>query len=289
MFITAEILKKYKACDQGVRYVERFYPNGVEMIDIIRDRHINKEFLHWGREHLIVTEEDQEAYREACKIVNTEGYWYSVDVRDSQYVVKSKSVNESRSVFESSEIEKSADIVNSDNVNDSSQIFYSSMIDTCQKIFKSKNIVESINVCNSTMVARSKSIIDSFNVFDSSEIVNCQSVSDSHFCKDCKNIKFCMFCEGIEDAEYCIFNQPVDKMHYDVFIKQYKKYLTELLDFIREWPCDLIKGVFNPPTRKFDAWYYPISEKFWKWVKTIPGYDSMFIYNMTMLPELLLD
>lgn len=59
MFITADILREYEACGPGLKYIERFYPNGAEMIDLIRDRHIHKSFLHWGREHLTVTEEEE--------------------------------------------------------------------------------------------------------------------------------------------------------------------------------------------------------------------------------------
>jgi hypothetical protein len=179
--------------------------------------------------------------------------------------------------------------VNSDNVTNSKQIFYSSMIEDCQKIYKGINIVESINICNSTMVARCKNIIDSTNVFDSSEIIKCNTVTNSHFCQNCVNIEHCLFCDGLENAEYHIFNKPVDKNRYGIFEKQYQKYLIELLGFVREWPENLLVGIFNPPTKKFDDWYSPISEKFWKWARTLPGFDSMLLYNITMLPEILID
>ena len=55
MFIAPEMLRAHGACDQGIRYIERFYPYGAEAIDIIRDRHISKEFLHWGRENFNLT------------------------------------------------------------------------------------------------------------------------------------------------------------------------------------------------------------------------------------------
>ena len=289
MLITAELLRKYNACEQGIKYIERFYPDGAEMIDIIRDRHINKEFLHWGKEHLTTNEEEQLAYCIACDIVNSEGYWYSIKVHDSQYIVKSKEVKNSKGVFESSEVDSGFDIVNSDNVTNSKQIFYSSMIENCQKIYKGINIVESINVCNSTMVARCKNIINSANVFDSSEIIKCNTVTNSHFCQNCVNIEHCLFCDGLENAEYYIFNKPVDKNRYEMFEKQYQKYLIELLGFIREWPENLSVSTFNSPTKKFDDWYYPIPQKFWKWVRTLPGFDSMLVYNITMLPEILID
>ena len=289
MLITAELLRKYKGCEQGIKYIERFYPNGAEMIDIIRDRHINKEFLHWGREHLTHTAEELEAYCEACKIVNTDGFWYSVDVSDSKSVVKSKNVQNGIGIFGSTDVAYSTDIVNSENVTNGHQIFYSTMIDDCEKIYKGINIVNCVNICFSTMVANSRNVIDSKNVFDSSEIIKCNTVTDSHFCQNCTNIENCLFCYDLHDAQYCIFNKPVDKNRYEMIARQYQKYMDILLAFMREWPCELLVEMYVAPTRKFDDWYTPISDKFWKWARTLPGYDSMMLYNITMLPEILVD
>ena len=289
MFITAEILKKHKACDQGIKYVERFYPNGVEMIDIIRDKHINKEFLHWGREHLTNGPEELAAYCESCNITEAEGFWYSVNVHNSKYVVKSKDVKDSRSIFESSGIINCKDVVNTDEAESSSQIFYSTMIDGSSKVCKGNNIVSSTNICNSTMVVRSINVIDSSTVFDSSEIIGCNTVSSSHFCQKCTDISNCLFCDGLSSAEYHIFNKPVDPKMYELFEKQYLKYMSAYLNFITEWPADLVAGAYVTPTRKFDDWFHPITDKFWKWVRTLPNFDSMLLYNITMLPEILID
>ena len=259
------------------------------MIDIIRDKHINKEFLHWGREHLSNGPEELAAYCQACNIINSEGYWYSVNISDSKYVVKSKNVKNSTSIFKSSDITQCKDVVETDDAENSGLVFYSSMVDNCVKVHKGKNIVSSVNVCNSTMVARSENVIDSTNIFDSSEIIRCHTATDSHFCQDCVDIDHCLFCEGLERAEYHIFNKPVDKSVYEMLEKQYKKYMTVQLDFIADWPENLLVDVHIYPTRKFDDWYHPISEKFWKWVRTLPNFDSMFIYKITMLPEILVD
>ena len=289
MFITSEILRKYKACKHGIEYFEQNYPNGAELFELIGDKNIPKEMLHWGREHLTHSEEELEAYRIACRIENTEGFWYSQDVRDSKYVIKSKDVATSISVFESTDIVDSIDIVSSENIMNCKQVFSSAMVDESEKIFKGQNITGSKNICASTMILNSRSVINSYNVFDSSEIINCVNVSDSYFCQDCRNIKHCMFCEGLENVEYHIFNHPVDQRHYEAFEKQYLKYLTELLDFIRDWPKDLITTADVPPTRKFDDWYHDISPRFWKWARTLPGYDSMLLYRITMLPNLLIE
>lgn len=289
MFITANLLREYKACKQGIRYIERFYPAGAEMIDIIKDKHIPKEMLHWGREHLSSTPEELQAYCAVCNIIDSEGFWYSTDVINSKYIVKSKNVKDSRSIFESSDITYCQDVTNTEDAENSSLIFHSTMIDSCTKVYKGNNIVASINICNSTMVARSKNVFGSNTIFDSSEIIRCNTVTNSHFCQDCKDIDHCLFCEGLTGVEYYIFNKPVDKNLYEMFEKQYKKYMTAQLDFISDWPKDLIVNTHIAPTRKFDDWFHPISEKFWKWTRTLPNFDSMLIYNITMLPENLVD
>jgi hypothetical protein len=163
------------------------------------------------------------------------------------------------------------------------------MIENSNKIFKAINTVESSNICNSTMVVNSSNVIDSKEIFNSSEIIGCEVVSNSHFCQNSKNIKNCMFCSNVSNVEYYIFNKPVSKERYELFERQYNKYWNGHLAFIRDWPEDLLVGATINPTRKFDDWYYPISKSFWKWVKTLPNFDSMLIYDITMLPEILVD
>lgn len=288
MFITAELLRKYNACEQGIRYIERFYPNGAEMIDIIQDEHISKEFLHWGRKHLTNGPEELEAYCKSCKIVNSEGFWYSQDVYDSIYVVKSKNVKNSKSVFGSSDIIHSFDVVDSDDIEKSQQVFHSSMVEESNQICRSRNISSSRNICNSTMIARSANVIDSNNVFDSSEIIKSNGVIDSFFCQNCNNIEHCLFCENLDNAEYCIFNKPVGKSIFELISKQYKKYMNITFDFVGDWPKELVTNVYVSPTRKFDDWYGNIPQKTWDWVRTLPNFDSMLLYNITMLPEILI-
>lgn len=288
MFITLDILRAHNACDQGIKYIEHFYPNGAEMIDIIKDKCISKEFLHWGREHLSHSDEEFEAYLDACNIVNSDGLWYSQDVHDSKCIIRSRNISNSQFVFDSFDIENSADIIDSEDILNSHQIIRSSMIDNSQKIFMGINITDGLNICNSKMIARSKNIDNSTNVFDSSEIFSSENVSSSHFCQDCRKIKHCMFCLGLEDAEYHVFNRPVDKSHYELLERQYLKYMTGLLDFVRDWPEDSTSKYIVTPSKKFDDWYCSISDRFWKWARTMPNFDQILLYSITMIPEILL-
>lgn len=287
MFLTVDLLKEYNACESGIKYINRFYPNGAELIDIIYDRHISKDFLHWGREHLQVTSKELEAYLEVCDIINTENHWYSQNLRDCNFIVKSKGIDNSQRIFNSTDISNSFDIVYGDTITNSEQVFTSSMVTDSRRIAHSTNITSSNNVCFSTMVLSSKNIYNSKNVFSSSEIVKCDTVTDSYFCQDCKNIRHCMFCKDLEGVEYYLFNQEVDKERFELFVQQYKRFMDAFFAFAPCWPKDLAQAYSPTITQKFDEWYKPISDKFWKWTRTLPGYDCLMLYSITMNPMFL--
>lgn len=287
MFLTADLLKKYNACEQGIKYISRFYPTGANLIDIIHDRHISKEFLHWGREHLQVTPEELEAYLEVCGIVNTENHWYSQNLHDCNFIVKSKDIDNSQRIFNSNDVSNSSDIVYGDTIINSEQVFTSSMVTDSHKVAHSTNVTASDNVCFSTMILSGENIYNSKNVFSSSEIIRCDTVTDSYFCQDCKNIKHCMFCKDLEGVEYYLFNQEVDKERFELFVQQYKRFMTSFLAFAPCWPSGLVQAYSPAITQKFDEWYKPVSDKFWKWVRTLPGYSAMMLYNITMNPTFL--
>lgn len=289
MFITVDLLKQHDACKGGIKFFERFYPNGAEAVEVMSRRHVNKEFLHWARDKFEPNDEELRVYCEVCKIVDSKDFWHSEEIEDSERIVKSKKIKNSQGVFNSKEIERSNDVVESEEVTDSFQIFYSGLIDSSEKVFGSKNITNSINVYLSTLVIRSNNVLDSFNVFDSTEIIKSKFVSNSHFCQNCSNIKHCMFCSDLSDAEYYLFNVPIAKEHYELFEKQYLKYFNELLMFSQAWPEKLLARVEKIELQPFSEWYKSIPEKFWKWVRTLPNFDSLLIYDITMLPEILID
>lgn len=283
MLVTPELLKSLDACEKGQQYIARFYPNGAEVIDLIRDRHISKDFLHWGRQYLTTTEEEQQAYREVCKISNSSSYWYSENVSNSENVVESKNIENCERIYVSEDVINSSDIVDSQIITNCKQIFVSSMIEDCEKIYGSKNVLSSKNICYSNMINNSSGIFESNDVFDSSEILFCDNVTNSNFCYDCNAIENCLFCAGLKDVEYHIFNKPVDKRRFDLIAAQYKKYMSAQLRFVSVWPDGLSKSELELPTRKFDEWFMTIDDKFWSWARTIPGYEDIILYRMTML------
>ena len=52
MFITLKDLERLGACEDGMRFIARFYPDGFEVEALAGERHIPDDFLHWARENL---------------------------------------------------------------------------------------------------------------------------------------------------------------------------------------------------------------------------------------------
>lgn len=287
MFLTTDILRQHQACDDGIRYIERFYPNGAELIDIIKDHHISKDFLHWGRKTFTVNEEEFAAYCVACKIVNSEGFWNSQNVVDSRNIINSKAIQLSQNVFNSEEISDSIDVVNSKIVSNSKQVYASSFIDNCKRIYSSENTNGSTNICKSKMISNSHDIIRSNNVFNSSKLVECENATDAHFCRSCVGITNSLFCVDIKDAEYHIFNKPVDKNRYEMILSQYNRFIQEGLNLVEEWPEGLLTSTSPTIITRFDKNFETLTQKSIDWIKTLPGYDATFFYKLTLLPQIL--
>ena len=69
MFLSNEILKKYNACELGLEWFDRHYPNGVELMDFLDSAQAfvgpdSKilELLYWGYLLLPYDEREKEKY-----------------------------------------------------------------------------------------------------------------------------------------------------------------------------------------------------------------------------------
>ena len=287
MFLTVDVLRQYQAYDDGVKYIEEFYPNGAELIDIIRDSHTSKDFLHWSRRFLTMNDEELVAYCEACGIVNSDGFWNSQDVVDSRNIINSKVVQLSQNVFNSEEVSDSIDIVGSKIVSNSKQVFASSFVDNCKRIHSGENINGSTNICKSQMVSNSHDIISSTNIFNSSKLVECENATNAHFCRSCIGITNSLFCVDIKDAEYHIFNKPVDKNRYEMILSQYNRFIQEGLNLVEEWPEGILVSTSPKVITRFDKNFETLTQKSIDWIKTLPGYDATFFYKLTLLSQIL--
>ena len=288
MIITADFLANNKACKQGIEFVQKFYPNGVETIDLIKDPRISKEMLHWGRKQLTHSPEELEAYCQVCNIVNCDGYWYSENVRDSLYVVKSFNVSSSKHIFDSKDIERCIDVSGSEQIEDSSKVFISEWVTNSSKVYSSKNIENSQNICRSTLTIDAKNVYGSTNILNSTEIINSQNITNSICCTQSQSLTNCLMCYGISDKEYCVFNTPVGKERFNIYKKQYQKLMQDIeLKFVDEWPEALVQSVTPALDLNFSHYYKSVLPKFWKWARTLPNFDEEILYQITMRPEAL--
>lgn len=299
MYLTVDILEKYGACGSGVKWFKRHYPEGGELMEVIQNPKIDTHTLHWGYEHLPTTEEEKAKYRELLHIECGENYrtiYKSNNVKDSSFVTNSKDVVKSMYVFNCEGVENSNSISFSQGVQNSSQIFHTDFCYDSNRILNSQNITNCRNLINCNYAVSSTSVFNAGNVVNSSFVSNIiplgsQKIRNSHFISDCSNLKNCLFCHGITDGEYLMFNQPIEKEEYDMFVTQLRQMLkgAELKLTKNGWSADQVP--LEAPNIQYNIilQYSALPEVFWRWVKTLPNYDPMILYNITMQPHLLTD
>ena len=283
MFLTVDILKERRACEKGINFVKNFYPNGVELSEIIQNRDIPKEFLHWGFSHLDATDEEIKLYEKVLDITNTTGYFESEKVSDSQQVRFSSEIENSKDIYRSKKVKNSYSIYSSNNIEDSSNIKKSSFCINSEIILNSTNITDSTMVVNSNCIIRSNSIIKSNFITESTCIINSSNTEYCNFLMDCSNMRDSIFCLGLDGKEYYLFNKPVSKIMYENVNFQFSKYITLPLRMISINNENLVSTQVN----NFSKFFEDLPSDFWQWVKTLPNYDPEILYSMTFNSTLL--
>lgn len=283
MFLTVDILKERRACEKGINFVKKNYPNGVELSEIIQNRDIPKEFLHWGFSHLDATDEEIKLYEKVLDITNTTGYFESEKVSDSQQVRFSSEIENSKDIYRSKKVKNSYSIYSSNNIEDSSNINKSSFCSNSEIILNSTNVTDSIMVINSNCIIRSNSIIKSKFITESTCIIDSSNTEDCDFLMDCSNMRDSIFCLGLDGKEYCLFNKPISKIMYENISFQFSKYITLPLRMVYTNNENLASTQVN----NFSKFFENLSNDFWQWVKTLPNYDPEILYSMTFNPILL--
>lgn len=297
MYLTLDILERFGACDSGKKWFARYFPNGGELIDIISHKYATPEILHWGFHNFTTTPEEQEAYwvRLNVNVPNRCTIYESDNITDSCYVSRSSNITNSNFVFSSAEVSNSNDIMGSQTVEDSNQVFISEFVYGSNKVYYGKNITESTNIVNSDYVVRSRSVMNSAVVTDSCFVSALDSgrtknIKNSAFIYECINMKRCMFCSGIDNGENLLFNKPIDADELDLIMKQLKSVLGDYsADYVRdgEWSGKEIPLKTPQIEHNLISQYSKLSEKFWRWVATLPNYDSQILYTIIWQARLL--
>lgn len=281
--ITIDLLRQYESCEAGVKYFERFYPDGATVEQLLSDKRIPNDFLFWGWDNLNSTFEQRRLCEERLEIFNTMSHFRSSKVSDSNTVINSHDISDSRYVFSSSQVKSSRIIINSTDIENSANVCSSEFVELSDKIFDSTNINGSFNVAKSKYIINSTNVVDSSLCTDSGEIRNCKNTKNSFFSADCEDLKSSLFCFGIS-GESLLFNQPVDVDFYNMLLKQYKSKVNPL-SLVTGWPDSEVLFVAPPALNivtHFDEHYKYQTSEFWKWVASLPNFSEEILYNITM-------
>lgn len=288
MFLTLDILKKYRACNKGIEKFEKLYPDGEEVAKIIQDPRTPSDLLHWGFEFLPVSEEEIELYKERLKIINCEDFIRSKNIEDCSTVINSKNCKNSREIKNSFNVDKSELVADSKKVTKSSYIFDS------KDVHDSSFIVQSSSVHGSDFVFFGKNIYNSSNIFRSDDIFDsiglrkCDHVENSFFCSDCEKSMNLLFCYDLTGEEYHIFNQEVP-------LNAFFKVQREILELFPNLSFNFATFTGHLPAQSERGYiinedyttHYSVSDEFYAYIKTLPQYDPFIMYMITLDPKFL--
>lgn len=279
MFVTLDDLKSRNACATGIKLFERLYPEGVEIMDLLDNKHIPLEILHWGYQHLDVDDKEIEKYYQRCGITE------SKQILESERVHKSCFVNQSKDVTDSNFITHSLDIA------DSVQVSYSSNVKGSRHIYNCETIEGTHGAADSKEIYKCGNVIDSSNIRDSWAVANCRNVTESQFIyrstlsEDCHFSSFltgchkCMFCSGLKGEQFHLFNKPISQEEWEkIFYDEFSVRINEEAFFLLKDNSKLNSYYNARKETSFKNYFSLISDGFNEWVKSLPNFDPFVMY-----------
>lgn len=217
----------------------------------------------------------------------------STEVVNSDYVLRSNIVENSNYIFDCEDIINSNNVSYSRVVQSSSQVFDSEFVYQSRCVSNSCNVTESDNIIQSNFVVSSRDIMNATNAIESMFVTDLspnytKNISFCAFINHCQNLQHCLFCHDINNGEYLLFNKPISAREYDMIKRQMTNLLNKYgLVFVKKWPIEQIPLDSPRIDRNIERQFAKLPEVFWRWVKTLPGYDPMILYNITMQGNLL--
>ena len=287
MFVTIDTLYSHNACDIGINWFKKHYPNGVELKDLINHKHITPTFLHWGFENLNSTEEEKELYHKRLDNYNNKSIFRCSKTSNSDIISCSTDIKNCQYIYESKEVIDSQNVIYGEIVENSHEIYHSTFVYNSDHVMESNNINNSSYVVSSTYTINSKNIYLSRTAINCRELRQCENAEDAYFCADCKNIKHCIGCQGLTNCEYYIFNQKVSPEQFELIKKQYLHIELRALQYCNDWPIEMYSIRIPNIDRRFPNHYLNLPERFLNWLATLPNYSNTIMYNITLLPNFL--
>lgn len=288
MLVTIDTLVQHGACQEGIDFLQKHFPNGAELRDLIDYRFTPTDFLHWGFLNLEATSEEQAAYWEKVGVIDSSNIFQSDhitesdSVRYSSYVTQSSVVRKSNSVTDSQLVFDSRDVESSVNVFKSTFVYHST------QVLKSNNVTGCCNIVKSTYAVDSTSVYDSQIITDSRHIRNSTNLTNARLCSDCSNLTNALFCSDCHDGECLVFNKPISPKQFAMLMERYDNFVKEETCLANKWPVG--KPLFPETPVEERNWmkqYHPLPDKLWLWAESLPNFDPLLLYRITFKSSLL--
>lgn len=285
MKLTAELLKRYEACDEGADWFKKTYPNGAELIEIMNNPECSLDFMHWGYRYLDYNEEEKQLYLQKARIENSRFVYNGEDVQDSMSIAYCTHIKNSKFCAHSKSVNNSSEVYNCDTIDNSNDVALSEQVKDSKYIFQSEKVKFSSYIVDSSMITTSHNILNSFIITDSAYLWQCKHTRRALLCSFSSNITNAICCAGLMDVNYQIFNAPVPA-------PEFMQYYTQLLLLLKKYnyPNNALKieaGAHE--AEKYDYSYTYTSmikslpQEILDFLKTLPNYSEEAINQILYL------
>lgn len=294
MKITHDLLVRRHACAEGIEFLDKYYPDGVELIDLLTDLSSSKyqlpvDFYYWGETNLGFDDDYEKQKRERAMferllaIDRSSAIVGSNRIKDSYMVGHSKYVERSRSVFHSEHVSDSDDVNGSARITKSHGVFDSKFVSDSGEVLFSVNVTNSTNVINSHYIVNSANILDSTNIVDCRDCRTCTNMDNSSFCVDCNDSSNLIFCIGIDNANSHIFNEKVQPSVFQMVAEQYKRIMPTRLRYAAPYVPNSVLPQSIQVDYDHRKYYRDImeSEEIRSWIMSLPHFSANVWYDMT--------
>ena len=296
MLITVDKLQELHADTKFINWLLYYFPKGATLSQIFSCPAAEPEMLHWCNFYFATTAEEQELYYKGLNIDCKFPFniYESDNVRNSNWISRSSNVVDSSHIFYCKDVINSNNVLSSEDVRDSEKVYNSEFVYKSRNVLNSKNITESAFVVNADYVVNSNSVNNATAVMKSAFVTGRKDgatyqIRNSRFICDCSNMKKSLFCYGISNAEYMLFNQQMEPEDYELIVEQFDAKLGKFHNVLvanDEWPANIIPLEAPKIQRRISDVYSQVPLEFWRWVKTLPGYNQNILFNITYNMEL---
>lgn len=239
--------------------------------DVLWSKKFTDELKHWVYSMALLSEEDKQAYNDYFKLEN------------SEYVFSSKKVKDSYRIFESENVADSQLVRNSIYVDNSYLVEKSSGIDNSQHIFNCQEICDSSNVSDSSYCSAIETGYWLRSCVKSKWLISCDNCINCYFCNGCKdgrNLICCFQFSNNDKDRFFIFNKEVPQEIWEQALKCLTRVLFDNAEILPE-----LSRIAKCGSNVLFAGLKDSSIK--RKLESLPNYNSMIMYNITLVGEFL--